>query len=92
MAGTGPSSCVSLRMLLEELPVLCARAVRTCNLVHYFRCPSLAVFVQGVLVLLRCLESWIFREMSLSMGAMLGLTVDTCSASVLWWLRADSNP
>ena len=29
----------------------------------------------------------IFREMSLSMGAMLGSTVDTYYASVLWWLR-----
>ena len=39
MAGTGPSSCVSLRLLWEGFPVLCAPAVRTCNLVHYFRCP-----------------------------------------------------
>ena len=39
MAGTGPSSCVSLRTLLKEFPVLCARAVRTWNLGHYFRCP-----------------------------------------------------
>ena len=38
-AGTMPSSCVSLWMLLEEFPVLCARVVRTWNLVHYFRCP-----------------------------------------------------
>ena len=37
--GTGPSSCVSLRMLLEEFPVLCARAARTWNLVHHLRCP-----------------------------------------------------
>ena len=29
MAGTMPSSCVSLRMVLEEFLVLCARAVRT---------------------------------------------------------------
>ena len=47
----------------------------------------LAVIVLGVWVLLRSLESWIFREMSLSVGAMLGSTVDFCSASVLWWLR-----
>ena len=32
-----PSSCSSLRLLLEEFPVHCARAVRTLNLVHYFR-------------------------------------------------------
>ena len=36
-----PSSCVSLRTLLKEFPVLCARAVRTWNLVHYFRCPCI---------------------------------------------------
>ena len=28
-AGTGPSSCVSQRMLFEKFPILCARAVRT---------------------------------------------------------------
>ena len=39
------------------------------------------------LVLLRSTENWISREMSVSVGAMLGSTVDTCSASVLWWLR-----
>ena len=36
-----------------------------------------------------------FRVMSISVGAMRGLTVDTCCASVLWWLRAyfaDSGP
>ena len=41
-AGTGPSSCVSLRLLVEEFRrvflVHCARAVRTWNLVHYFLC------------------------------------------------------
>ena len=38
-AGTMPLSCVSLRMLLEEFPFLCARVVRTWNLVLCFRCP-----------------------------------------------------
>ena len=38
-AGTGPSSCVSLRDLLEAFPGLCARAVRTWNQVHYFSVP-----------------------------------------------------
>ena len=42
----------------------------------------LAVIVPCVWVLLRSLLSWIFREMSISVGAMLGLTVDTCSATV----------
>ena len=42
-----PSSCASLRLLLEEFPVQCARAVRTLNLMHYFR-----VLVSGVWVLL----------------------------------------
>ena len=67
-AGTMPSSCASLRLLLEEFPVPCARAVRTLNLVHYFPCPCfLAVIVPGVWVLLmstnfgffgRRLSSW----------------------------------
>ena len=46
----------------------------------------LAVIVPGVWVLLRSTEIWIFQEMSISVGEMLGTTVDTCSASVLWWL------
>ena len=36
-----PSSCVSLRLLLKVFPLLCARAVRTWNLVHHFRCPCI---------------------------------------------------
>ena len=52
-AGTMPSSCASLRLLFEEFPVHCARAVRTLNLVHYFSVSlSLAVIVPGVWVLL----------------------------------------
>ena len=46
----------------------------------------LAVIVPGVWVLLRSTENWFLLEMSISVGAMLGLTVDSCSASVLWWL------
>ena len=38
------------------------------------------------LVLRRSAENWISREMSISVGAMLGSTVDTCYASVLGWL------
>ena len=46
------SSCVSLRTLLKEFPVLCARAVRSWNLVHYFfESLLLAVLVPGVWVL-----------------------------------------
>ena len=30
-------------------------------------------------------ENWILRETTFFVGAMLGTTVDTCSASVLWW-------
>ena len=36
------------------------------------------------LVLLRSTENWISREMSISVGAMLGSTLDTCYASVFW--------
>ena len=82
-AGTMPSSCVSLRMLLEEFPVLCARVVRTWNLVHYFVVLVPAVTDTGVWVLLLSTENWIFREMSVFLGAMLGSTVDTVYASTL---------
>ena len=48
-AWTMPSSGVSVRMLLEEFPVQCARVVRTWNLVHYFPLSlHLAVTVLGV--------------------------------------------
>ena len=82
-AGTVPSSCVSLRELLEAFPHLCARAVRTWNLVHYFSVPVSGSHCSGRLgVALGC-ENWIFREMTSFVVAMLGTTVDTCSASVL---------
>ena len=71
-------------MLLKIFPVLSARAVRTWYRVHYFRCPC---FWQTLFRASGCclgvLESWIFREMSLSLGALLGSTVVTRSASVL---------
>ena len=31
-------------------------------------------------------EKWTFREITVFVGAILGSTVDTCSASVLLWL------
>ena len=43
----------------------------------------LAVLVPGVWVLLMSTRL-IFREMTFFVGAILGLPVDTCSASVLW--------
>ena len=46
----------------------------------------LAVIVPAVWVLLRNTEHVFFLVMSISVGAMLGLTVDTRSASVLWRL------
>ena len=85
-AGTGPSSCVSLRMLLEAFPVLFARAVRTWNLEHYFRVPVSGSLCSGRLGVAYDCENWIFREMTFFVEAMLGTTVDTCSASVFWRL------
>ena len=82
----GLSSCVSLRVLLQEFPVLCARAVRTWNLVHYFRCLC-GSHCSGRLGVAEEYGKLVLREMSISVGAMLGLTVGTFSASVLRWLR-----
>ena len=82
-AGTGPSSCVSLQELFEAFPDLCARAVRTWNLVHYFSVPVSGSHCSGRLGVAFGSEDWIFREMSSFVVAMLGTTVDTCSASVL---------
>ena len=83
-AGTMPSSCASLRLLLEEFPVHCARAVRTLNLVHYFRVLVSGSHFSGCLGVADEYDNWILREMTFFVGAMLGSTVDTCSASVLW--------
>ena len=48
-------------------------------------CNISVVLVSGnVWVLLRSTENWFLRETSNSVGAMLGTTVDTCSASGLW--------
>ena len=73
-AGTMPSSCASPRLLLEEFPVHCARAVRTLNLVHYFRVLVSGSHCSGCLGVADEYENWTFF-----VGA-----VDTCSASVLW--------
>ena len=86
MAGTGPSSCASPRMLLIAFPVLCARAVPTWNLVHYFRVLVSDSHCSGRLGVAHDCENWIFREMTFFVVAILGSTRDTCSASVLRWL------
>ena len=60
----GSSSCVSLRLLLKEFPVLCARAVRTWNLVHYFRVLVCGSHCSGCLGVAYEYENWILREMT----------------------------
>ena len=67
-------------------PVLCARAVRTWNLVHYFRVPLSGSHCSGRLGVAFEFENWILREMTFFVVAMLGTIVDTCAASVLWRL------
>ena len=51
-------------MLLEAFPVLCARADRTWNLVHYFRVPVSGSHCSGRLGVADEYENWIFREMT----------------------------
>ena len=79
----GASSCVSPRQLLEAFPDLCARAVRTWNLVHYFSVPVSGSHCSRRLGVAVGCENWIFREMASFVVAMLGTTVDKCFASVL---------
>ena len=64
---------------LEEFLVHCARAVRT-----YFRVLVSGSHCSACLGVADEYENWILRETTLFVGAMLGSTVDTCSASVLW--------
>ena len=74
----GPSSRQSTEALRSLSFLFAACAVRTWNLVKLFPSRSLCVGVAcGV-------QHWIFREiLQLLVGAILGSTVDTCSASVL---------
>ena len=81
---TSPSSCVSLRWLLEEFHAFLARAVHTWKYGVLF--PS--CFVSGS----HCVGDWVllaeYRKLDFSgdvailMGATLGSTVVACSASV----------
>ena len=68
----------------KVFPVPCARAVRTWNFVHYFPCPGSGSHCSGCLMLLMSSKIGFLRETTFFVGAMLGSTVDTCSASVLW--------
>ena len=79
-----PSSCVSLRTLLKVFPLLYARPIRTRNLVHFLRVLVSGSHCSGCLGVADEFENWILRETTFFVGAMLGSTVDTCSASVLW--------
>ena len=67
-----------------RIPVQCARAVRTLNLVHYFRVLVSGSHRSGCLGVADEYENWILRETTFFVGAMLDFSVDTCSASVLW--------
>ena len=57
-----PSSCVSLRLLLKVFPLLCARAVRTWNLVHFLRVLVSGSHCSGCLGVADEYEDWILRE------------------------------
>ena len=78
-AGTMPSSCVSLRLLLKEFPTLRSRGshVKSGALFRWSLC--VAVLVPCVWALLMSTEDWIFREILTFLRGMLGSTVDTCS-------------
>ena len=91
----GSSSCVSLRLLSEEFPVLCARAVRTWNLVHYFRVPVSGTPCSGRLGVAHEYENWILREMTVFVGSGYMFCVSTLVArriSHIFYVAADSNP
>ena len=87
-AGTGPSSCVSLRLLVEVFRrvflsfVLAQFALGTWYIISF----ALRILLSRSLCVRVAfgVQLWIFREiLQLLVGAFLGSTVDTCSASVL---------
>ena len=66
--------------------VLCARAVRTWNLVHYFLCPRFWQSLFWVFGCCSCVRKLDSSGDDSSSWVQCLITVDTCSASVLWWL------
>ena len=56
---------VSVRMLMKEFPLLCVRAIRTWNLVHYYRVPVSGSHCSGRLGVAYGHENWNFREIHL---------------------------
>ena len=86
MAGTGSSSCVSLRTLLKVFPVLRARAVRTWNLCIISSVLASGSHCSGRLGIAEEYGNLILREMTFLRGCNAWFSVDICSASVLWWL------
>ena len=61
---------------------VCSRSSHLVSVALFPLSLFLAVIVPGVWVLLRSLENEILREMTISVGEILGSTVDTCSATV----------
>ena len=84
MAGTGPSSCVSLRIPVKVCPVLLCSRCSHLESGALFPCPCIWQSLFQALGVAYEYENWTFREMTFFVGAILGLPVDTCSASVLW--------
>ena len=83
-AGTMPSSCVSLRLLWKNFIVsscLCARALGIWYIISVVLVSGSPC--SGCLGVAYEYEYWILRETTFFVGAMLGTTVDTCSASAL---------
>ena len=62
---------------------LCSRCSHL-NLVHSYCVPVSGSHCSARLGVAYVYENWILPKMTFFVGAILGLTVDTCSASVLW--------
>ena len=85
MLSLGSSSCVSLRWLSKNILFKSLLALPALgNTVHYFLLASyLAVTCSVSGCCIWCQRVGFFGRCCDSLGAMLGSTVDTCSASVL---------
>ena len=95
-----PSSCVSLLWLLGEFPAFLARAVPTCTFGAFFRLGVVSgSHMSCVWVLPVDYYSGFFGRFCGYSCAMLGSTVDTCSATVRFgrfhthfYVHVNSNP
>ena len=86
-AGDGWDGALVMRQLTDAIESISCLSCSRCSHLEYFRVHVAGSHCSGRVGVAYEYENWNFREMTFFVGAILGSTVDTCSASVLWLLR-----